>query len=87
MIYGSAVHGKAIKSFVGVAIGFTVRLEAMFAGSIYGESMNPARSIGPAIVSANFESLWLDLLAPVLGSLLAGIIYIKCKDPNECELL
>lgn len=89
VIYGSAVHGKAIKSFAGIAIGFTVGLEAMFAGPICGASMNPARSIGPAVVSGNFDSLWLYIIAPILGSILAGFVYIKyikCKSPQECGL-
>ena len=51
VIFGSAMHGKAQKSFAGIAIGATVGLEAMFGGPISGASMNPARSIGPAIVS------------------------------------
>lgn len=90
VIYGSAVHGKAIKSFAGLAIGFTVGLEAIFAGPICGASMNPARSIGPALVSGNFEHLWLYIVSPILGAILAGVIfvkYIKCKNPKECELL
>ncbi len=89
VIYGSAVHGKAIKSFAGIAIGFTVGLEAMFAGPICGASMNPARSIGPALISGNLDSLWLYIVAPILGSVIAGIIYIKyikCKNPQECEI-
>ncbi len=89
IIYGSAVHGKAIKSFAGIAIGFTVGLEAMFAGPICGASMNPARSIAPALVSLNLEHLWLYIVAPILGALLAGIIftnYIKCKNLKECKV-
>ena len=89
VIYGSAVHGKATKSFAGIAIGFTVGLEAMFAGPICGASMNPARSIAPALVSGNLEYLWLYILAPILGAILAGVIfvnYIKCKNPQECSV-
>lgn len=52
----------------GVAIGAVIALEAMFAGPICGASMNPARSIGPALVSQHWESLWIYLLAPVLGA-------------------
>lgn len=55
----------------GVAIGAVVGLEAMFAGPICGASMNPARSIGPAVVSQHLEHLWLYLVAPVLGAVLA----------------
>lgn len=77
VIYGSAVHGKATKSFAGLAIGFTVGLEAMFAGPITGASMNPARSIAPALVSGNITDLWIYIVAPILGALLAGIFYSK----------
>lgn len=55
----------------GVTIGGVVALEAMFAGPICGASMNPARSLGPALVSGRVEHLWVYLAAPVLGALLA----------------
>ncbi len=89
VIYGSAVHGKAVKSFAGLAIGLTVGLEAMFAGPICGASMNPARSIGPAIVSGNLEHLWLYIVATIFGATLAGVVfvkYIKCDTPQECSI-
>lgn len=89
VICGSAVHGKAIKSFAGLAIGLTVGLEAMFAGPITNASMNPARSIGPALVSGNLENLWIYITATILGALTAGIVfikYIKCKNPKECSI-
>jgi len=55
----------------GVAVGGTVGLEALLAGPMTGASMNPARSLGPALVSGNLGSLWLYLTAPFLGALLA----------------
>lgn len=55
----------------GIAVGGVVGLEAMFAGPISGASMNPARSLGPAIVSARVGDLWIYLAAPALGALLA----------------
>jgi aquaporin Z len=75
VIMGSAVHGKAIKSFAGIAIGATVGLEAMFGGPITGASMNPARSIGPALVSGNLNSLWIYIAAPIIGGIGATLIY------------
>ena len=75
VIFGSAVHGKAVKSFAGIAIGATVGLEAMFAGPICGASMNPARSIGPAIVSGTTQHLWVYIVATILGAGCAAIIY------------
>ena len=55
----------------GVAIGSVILLEAMFAGPICGASMNPARSLAPALVSGNLGAVWIYLLAPVLGAWLA----------------
>ena len=89
VICGSAVHGKAIKSFAGLAIGLTVGLEAMFAGPITMASMNPARSVGPALISGNMESVWVYILATILGAIVAGLVfvkYIKCKNPSECSI-
>ncbi|MDX1913552.1 MAG: aquaporin [Saprospiraceae bacterium] len=57
--------------FAGIAIGGTVLLEAMFAGPICGASMNPARSLSPALVSGNLTDLWVYLTAPVMGVVLA----------------
>jgi aquaporin NIP len=55
----------------GIAIGAVIALEAMFAGPVCGASMNPARSLAPAIVSGTMDSLWLYLAAPTAGALLA----------------
>jgi aquaporin Z len=54
-----------------IAIGSVVGLEAMFAGPVSGASMNPARSLAPAVVSGNFQHLWLYPAATVIGALLA----------------
>lgn len=64
----------------GVAIGAVVGLEALFGGPISGASMNPARSIGPAIVSADVTALWIYLAAPVLGAFLA---VLSCRSVHE----
>jgi len=75
VILGSAVHGKAIKPFAGIAIGATVALDALFGGPISGASMNPARSFGPAVVSGMFHFLWIYFVATVLGAVIASAIY------------
>jgi aquaporin NIP len=61
--------------FAGIAIGSVILLEAMFAGPISGASMNPARSLSPAIVSGNLDSLWIYISAPVIGSVTAVFIH------------
>jgi aquaporin Z len=55
----------------GIAIGGIIALEAMFAGPICGASMNPARSLAPAIISGHLGHLWIYLTATVLGAFLA----------------
>lgn len=55
----------------GIAIGLTVGLCAIFAGPISGASMNPARSLAPALVSGNVLDLWIYILGPIMGTLLA----------------
>jgi len=60
----------------GAAIGGTVALEALIGGPVTGASMNPARSIGPAVASLQFQFLWLYLAAPVVGMLAA---YPTCR--------
>ena len=55
----------------GIAIGGVVMLEAIFAGPISGASMNPARSLAPALISRHFEHLWIYLTAPIIGAILS----------------
>jgi aquaporin Z len=66
---------------IGVAVGSIIALEAMFAGPISGASMNPARSLAPAMISMHTEYLWVYLSAPVLGSIGAVWIHSFLKDP------
>ncbi len=68
-------NDKAVQQFTGIAVGATVLLEAMFAGPITGASMNPARSIAPALVSGNLADLWMYILAPIIGAVLASLTW------------
>ena len=70
-----ATGSKEQGTFAGLAIGSVVLLEAMFAGPVCGASMNPFRSLAPAIVSGHLQHLWVYLTAPVIGALTAVIIY------------
>jgi MIP family channel proteins len=67
----------------GVAIGSVIALEALFAGPISGASMNPARSLAPAVVGGNFDGLWIYLLAPVIGALCA-VPLCRCIHAPGC---
>lgn len=64
--------GHQVKQFLaGVAVGGTIALEALVGGPVSGASMNPARSLGPALISGELSGLWVYLTAPVLGAFLA----------------
>lgn len=67
----------------GAAIGATVGLEAMFAGPICGASMNPARSIAPALASGHLEYLWVYIIATVLGATLAVLVFKSTRDKKH----
>ncbi|MEZ6143203.1 MAG: aquaporin [Zavarzinella sp.] len=67
----------------GLAIGSVIALEALFAGPFSGASMNPARSIGPALISGNLQHLWVYLTAPVAGALLA-VPTCRCVREENC---
>ncbi|MCA9258876.1 MAG: aquaporin [Planctomycetales bacterium] len=67
----------------GAAIGSVVALEALFAGPICGASMNPARSLGPALVAGRLEDVWIYLIAPTLGALLAVPAYQLVRDEGR----
>ena len=68
----------------GIAVGAVIGLEAMFAGPISGASMNPARSLAPALASGHLGSLWVYLTAPVLGALLAMPTCRCVQEPGCC---
>ena len=67
----------------GIAIGAVIALEAMFAGPICGASMNPARSLAPALMSGHLEHLWLYLIAPPLGAC-AAMFACRCVREKGC---
>lgn len=84
VIINVATGSKEQGMFAGLAIGSTVLLEAMFAGPISGASMNPARSLAPAIVSGHLEHLWIYLTATVAGAILAIPVW-KYLNSNKKE--
>jgi aquaporin NIP len=67
----------------GIAVGAIIGLEALFAGPICGASMNPARSLAPALVSGHLSGLWIYLAAPVLGAAV-GVIGCRCVRERGC---
>ena len=85
VIINVSTGSKEIGMMAGIAIGSVVLLEALFAGPITNASMNPARSLAPNIVSGNIKGLWLYILAPIIGALLAVVSCKFVKHENCCD--
>ena len=85
VIINVSTGSKEIGPVAGIAIGSVVLLEAMFAGPLTKASMNPIRSLAPALVSGNFTDLWVYLTAPFAGMLLAVFSCKLVKDENCCD--
>lgn len=71
------VHKKSLNKFSGIAIGGIIGLDVIFFRDISGASMNPIRSLAPAVVAGIPDELWLFWAAPIIGSVIAGLIYRK----------
>jgi aquaporin NIP len=75
VIMAVATDTRAVGEAAAIAIGATVGLDAMFGGPVTGASMNPARSLGPAVVAADFQSVWIYLVAPIVGGAVGALAY------------
>lgn len=84
VIINVSTGSKELGTMAAIAVGSVILLEAMFAGPMTKASMNPIRSLAPAIVSGNIQDLWLYLTAPYIGAFLAVISCGLIKDDNCC---
>jgi len=82
VIMAVATDTRAVGAGAAIAIGGTVGLDALFGGPITGASMNPARSIGPALVSGELHDLWIYLVGPILGAGLGALAYQVVRGPR-----
>jgi len=85
VILNVSTGGKEKGIMAGAAIGATVGLEAMFAGPVCGASMNPIRSIAPAVVSGHTEHLWAYIVATLLGAVLAVLVCKLTRKEGCCD--
>ena len=81
VITAVATDTRAVGEAAALAIGGTVALCALVGGPISGASMNPARSIGPAVVSGDLSSIWIYILAPLAGGAAAALVYRWLRRP------
>jgi len=75
VILAVATDTRAVGEAAAIAVGGTIALDAMFGGPISGASMNPVRSLAPALVSGDLHAVWVYILAPVAGSTVGGLAY------------
>jgi glycerol uptake facilitator-like aquaporin len=87
VIMAVATDTRAAGEAAAIAIGGTVALDALVGGPVTGASMNPARSIAPALVSGNLHALWLYVAAPILGASLGALTYqfVRGEQPRAAE--
>ena len=76
MVFGTVIDERAPK-IAGFGVGLVVMLDALVGGSLTGAAMNPARWFGPALVSLQFADWYVYLIGPVLGGIIAAIVYTK----------
>jgi MIP family channel proteins len=88
VIMAVATDTRAVGEAAAIAIGATVGLDAMFGGPVSGASMNPARSLGPALVSGDLHALWIYLTAPFVGAALGALAYqfLRGEETRPAEL-
>jgi len=89
VILAVATDTRAVGEAAAIAIAGTIGLDAMFGGPISGASMNPMRSLGPALVSGDLHALWLYIVAPLLGASLGGLAYqfVRSEQPRPAEFI
>ncbi len=75
VIMAVATDTRAVGEAAAIAVGGTIALDAMFGGPISGASMNPMRSLAPALISGDLHALWLYIVAPVVGTSLGALTY------------
>ncbi|KAM0944667.1 putative major intrinsic protein [Dioscorea sansibarensis] len=83
VISGVATDNRAIGELAGLAVGATVLLNVLVAGPISGASMNPARSMGPAIVSNRYEAIWVYIVGPIAGAIAGAWAYNLIRFTNK----
>jgi aquaporin NIP len=83
VIVAVATDTRAVGAAAAIAIGGTVALDALFGGPITGASMNPARSLGPALASGTWTDFWIYLVGPIGGASLGALAYQLVRGPAE----
>ncbi len=81
-IFNTAVSGKA-GNMAGLAIGLTLVFAILMGGPLTGASLNPARTLGPAVISGNYADIWVYFVGPIIGAALAALLYVGFLKPEK----
>lgn len=89
VIMAIATDSRTPKAAAGTAIGFTLTVGILIAGPLTGGALNPARALGPMIVSGKFTDFWAYIIGPIVGAILAAVLYrvvlVAGEEPSEAE--
>ncbi|KAL7613891.1 hypothetical protein Lser_V15G07355 [Lactuca serriola] len=83
IVSGATNDHRANKKYGGIVVGMTITLNVLVAGPISGGSMNPARSLGPAIVLHSYKGIWVYIFGPLIGAIAGGFVYNLIKPTNK----
>ena len=85
VIMAVATDTRAVGAAAAIAIGGTVAFGSLYGGDVTGASMNPARSLGPALAASSWTDIWIYLVGPVAGALVGGVLYqlVRCTGVLE----
>ncbi|GER48787.1 NOD26-like intrinsic protein 4 [Striga asiatica] len=86
VISGVATDNRSVSKIgelAGIAVGMTIVVDVFVAGPVSGASMNPARSIGPALIMHEFKSLWIYIVGPLLGTITGGFAYNLIRSTDK----
>jgi MIP family channel proteins len=83
VIVAVATDTRAVGAAAAIAIGGTVGLDALFGGPVTGASMNPARSLGPALAAGEWQDFWVYIVGPVVGAALGALAYQFVRDEDR----
>ncbi|KAI3824056.1 hypothetical protein L1987_05503 [Smallanthus sonchifolius] len=80
-----ATDSKAVGELAGIAVGSAVCITSIIAGPVSGGSMNPARTIGPALASNNYKGIWVYIFGPITGTLSGVMCYSFIRSTDESD--
>jgi aquaporin NIP len=87
VIMAVATDTRAVGAAAAIAIGGTIGLDALFGGPVTGASMNPARSLGPALVAGEWHDLWIYLVGPIAGAALGAFAYQLVRGEHSLTII